>query len=142
MCIRDSYYIMTGFDEFEYAKQAIKLKVDDYLMKPLDLKTIRETVEAARSQVLLNLEHKKNVFRNWLESTLNRRESYFNEFTGHYCGLMMVNVDSGGISPEQIQSPFQSYDGHLVSVFTEHGLMPVSYTHLKLHLVKFPLHHL
>ena len=30
------YYIMTGFDEFEYAKQAIKLKVDDYLMKPLD----------------------------------------------------------------------------------------------------------
>ena len=36
---------------------------------------------------------------------------------------MMVNVDSGGISPEQIQAPFQSYDGHLVSVFTEHGLM-------------------
>ena len=103
------YYIMTGFDEFEYAKQAIKLKVDDYLMKPLDLKTIRETVEAARSQVLLNLEHKKNVFRNWLESTLNRRESYFNEFAGHYCGLMMVNVDTGGISPEQIQAPFQSY---------------------------------
>lgn len=117
------YYIMTGFDEFEYAKQAIKLKVDDYLMKPLDLKTIRETVEAARSQVLLNLEHKKNVFRNWLESTLNRRESFFNEFAGHYCGLMVVNVDAGGISPEQIQAPFQSYDGHLVSVFTESGLM-------------------
>lgn len=32
------YYIMTGFDSFEYAKEAIKLKVEDYLMKPLDLK--------------------------------------------------------------------------------------------------------
>ncbi|MFR2252490.1 MAG: response regulator [Clostridium sp.] len=34
------YYIMTGFNEFEYAKQAVKLKVEDYLMKPLDKKTI------------------------------------------------------------------------------------------------------
>ena len=24
------YYIMTGFNEFEYAKQAVKLKVEDY----------------------------------------------------------------------------------------------------------------
>ena len=32
------YYIMTGFNEFEYAKQAVKLKVEDYLMKPLDKK--------------------------------------------------------------------------------------------------------
>ena len=36
------YYIMTGFNEFEYAKQAVKLKVEDYLMKPLDKKTIQE----------------------------------------------------------------------------------------------------
>lgn len=50
---------MTGFDEFEYAKQAIKLKVNDYLMKPLDLKTIQETIQSARLQQQKNLEHKK-----------------------------------------------------------------------------------
>ncbi len=117
------YYIMTGFDEFEYAKQAIKLKVDDYLMKPLDLKTIRETVTAARLHVHLNLDYKKNVFRNWLESTLNRRDSRFGEFSGHYCGLMMVTVDAPGTSAEEIQRPFQPYDEHLVSMFTEEGLV-------------------
>lgn len=117
------YYIMTGFDEFEYAKQAIKLKVDDYLMKPLDLNTIRETVTAARLHLHLNLEHKKNVFRNWLESTLNRRDSRFGEFSSHYCGLMLVTVDAPGTSAEEIQRPFQPYDEHLVSVFTEDGLV-------------------
>lgn len=44
------YYIMTGFNEFEYAKQAVKLKVEDYLMKPLDKKTIQETITAVRLQ--------------------------------------------------------------------------------------------
>ena len=28
-----TYYIMTGYDSFEYAKEAIKLKVEDYLIK-------------------------------------------------------------------------------------------------------------
>lgn len=117
------YYIMTGFDEFEYAKQAIKLKVDDYLMKPLDIKTIRETITAARLHVHLDQEHKKSVFRNWLESTLNRRDSYFNEYTGYYCGLMTVTIDASGTSAEDIQRPFQPFDDHLVSVFTEGGLV-------------------
>ena len=84
---------MTGFDEFEYAKQAIKLKVNDYLMKPLDLKTIQETIQSARLQQQKNLEHKKNLFRNWLESTLNRRESSFGEYTGIYCCLLLVTMD-------------------------------------------------
>ncbi len=117
------YYIMTGFDEFEYAKQAIKLKVDDYLMKPLDLKTIRETITAARLHVHLDQEHKKSVFRNWLESTLNGRDSYFNEYMGYYCGLMAVAIDSSGASAEEIRRPFLPYDDHLVSVFMEGGLV-------------------
>lgn len=118
-----SYYIMTGFDEFEYAKQAIKLKVDDYLMKPLDLKTIKETIEAARSQQQQNLEHKKNLFRNWLESTLNRRESSFGEYSGTYCCLLTVTMDTAGGPEKDAPLPFQSYGNNIVSVFTEDGLL-------------------
>lgn len=123
-----SYYIMTGFDEFEYAKQAIKLKVDDYLMKPLDLKTIRETTEAANLCQQKNLEHKKQVFRNWLESTLNQRESSFQEYTGHYCALMLVNVDDPDMPNETIQKPFSGYEDHLVSIFTPDGLLLLGYS--------------
>ena len=117
------YYIMTGFDEFEYAKQAIRLKVDDYLMKPLDIKTIRETLTAARLHVHLNLEHKKNTFRTWLESSLNRRDSYFGEYAGHYCSLLLVNIDGEDVPPEEIERPFKAYDSHLVSVLTGDSLV-------------------
>ena len=55
------YYIMTGFNEFEYAKQAVKLKVEDYLMKPLDKKTIQETITAVRLEQYLDGERRKNV---------------------------------------------------------------------------------
>lgn len=53
------YYIMTGFDEFEYAKQAVKLKVEDYLMKPLDQKTIWETIQTAKALEYSTLREKK-----------------------------------------------------------------------------------
>lgn len=123
-----SYYIMTGFDEFEYAKQAVKLKVDDYLMKPLDIKTIRETVQEAKVQLQHNLEHKKNVFRNWLESTLNQRESSFNEYAGCYCGLVLVTADAPDISSEVIQGIFQRYDDYMVSMSTKDGLLLLTFS--------------
>ena len=134
-----SYYIMTGFDEFEYAKQAIKLKVNDYLMKPLDLKTIQETIQSARLQQQKNLEHKKNLFRNWLESTLNRRESSFGEYTGIYCCLLLVTMDMEGIPKIDVTLPFQSYEDNIVSVFTEEGLLLLcfseKYEHIR-HMLK------
>ncbi len=118
-----SYYIMTGFDEFEYAKQAIKLKVDDYLMKPLDSKTILETIDTARKQQQKNMNQKKSMFRNWLESTLNHRDSSFGEYAGTYCGLLLVTVDAAEIPAEDVYIPFQSYENNIVSVFTENGLL-------------------
>lgn len=118
-----SYYITTGFNEFEYAKQAIKLKVDDYLMKPLDLKTILETIDAARIQQQTNLELKKNLFRNWLESTLNHRTSSFGKYAGTYCGLILLTVDTAGIPAEDVNIPFQCYEDNIVSIFTEDGLI-------------------
>lgn len=123
-----SYYIMTGFDEFEYAKQAIRLRVDDYLMKPLDLKTIRETVDGARLHAQQNLERRKNTFRNWLESTLNRRDSSFGEYGDCYCALLLVSTDNASLSAEAIQAPFLPYEDHLVSVYTEDGLLLLGFS--------------
>lgn len=37
--------ILTGFDEFEYAKQAIRLQVDEYVLKPFSGAQLTETVQ-------------------------------------------------------------------------------------------------
>lgn len=40
--------IVSGYREFDFAKQAIELGVDDYLVKPLDLAALRETLVRTR----------------------------------------------------------------------------------------------
>lgn len=124
------YYIMTGFDEFEYAKQAVKLKVDDFLMKPLDGKTIREILTAVRLQCYLKEEHRKNMFRNWLESTLNGRKGYLGECSGYYATMMVVNIDrpkTEGDPDGFLADLFREYSSRMVSVFTEEGLVLLAF---------------
>ncbi|MFD2673649.1 response regulator [Marinicrinis sediminis] len=39
--------ILSGYQDFEYARQALRLQVDDYLTKPATLETIKEVLERA-----------------------------------------------------------------------------------------------
>jgi YesN/AraC family two-component response regulator len=40
--------IVSGYSEFEYARRAIELGVDDYLLKPIDVENLRETLRRIR----------------------------------------------------------------------------------------------
>lgn len=111
------YYIMTGFDEFEYAKQAIKLKVDDYLMKPLDLKTIQETIQAAKQLDYTSKRERKTIFRNWLESSLNHREGSLEKYSNYYCSLILVSIDNPAFPKETLLEKLMPYNDNFVSSF-------------------------
>lgn len=117
------YYIMSGFDEFEYAKQAIKLKVDDYLLKPLDLKTIQETIEAA-----IQLDHaakreRKTIFRNWLESTLNHRDGSLEKYSDYYYSLLLVTIDNPDFPKEALLEKLRPYTDNYVSSFVRNQIL-------------------
>ncbi|WJH35922.1 response regulator transcription factor [Paenibacillus sp. CC-CFT747] len=43
--------ILSGYADFEYARQALRLSVDDYLSKPVTLQTIREVLEKAIAEL-------------------------------------------------------------------------------------------
>lgn len=109
------YYIMSGFDEFEYAKQAIKLKVDDYLLKPLDLKTIQETIEAAQQLDRAAKRERKTIFRNWLESTLNHREVSLEKYQDYYYSLLLVSIDNLDFPKESLLEKLMPYNDNYVS---------------------------
>ena len=43
--------LLTSYAEFEYARQAIDLKILDYLLKPVEVEKLQEAVERARSAI-------------------------------------------------------------------------------------------
>lgn len=64
-----SAIIISGYNEFEYAKKAIHFGVTEYLLKPLDSEQLYNALERAKEQVLLIKEH--NIVKDSLSQTLD-----------------------------------------------------------------------
>ncbi len=47
----ENFCILSGYSEFEYARSAIRLGVEDYLLKPVDKEKLRELLEAVSEKV-------------------------------------------------------------------------------------------
>jgi len=64
--------VLTGYDEFEYAKESIKLGVSDYLLKPISPPDLIAAVNKARDQVLqrVETEHFINAIKLQLKQSL------------------------------------------------------------------------
>ena len=61
--------IITGHDEFEYMHEALKLKVFDYLLKPVQKDALRDTVNKAIQEISKNEE--KKVYLDWANRQLD-----------------------------------------------------------------------
>ena len=49
LCNNMKVIVLTGYDSFEYAKQALKLRVDDFLLKPIAEDALKESGNRFRS---------------------------------------------------------------------------------------------
>ena len=57
-CPNTQFVIISGFDEFEYARQAMKLNVTEYLLKPVSEKDIHDTLESLVK--IVNIQNEDN----------------------------------------------------------------------------------
>ncbi|MCM1088214.1 MAG: response regulator [Muribaculaceae bacterium] len=53
--------IFSGFDEFEYAKEAIKIEAEEYILKPINANELREVFERIRRNLDKELDEKRNI---------------------------------------------------------------------------------
>ncbi|UUZ81024.1 response regulator [Paenibacillus sp. P26] len=53
--------ILTGFDEFEYAQKAIKLHIDEYVLKPFSALELMEALHKVKAKLDEEIEQKENV---------------------------------------------------------------------------------
>jgi two-component system, response regulator YesN len=64
--IRERYPVMkiiilTGFDEFEYARKAVKLHIDEYLLKPFSAQELVQVLGKIKSQIDEETAQRENV---------------------------------------------------------------------------------
>ena len=69
--------IITGHDEFDYARRAVSLKVFEYLLKPVDEEELRRTLERAKNELTLRRETNRYVV--WAREQLRANKEVFQE---------------------------------------------------------------
>ncbi|MDD3369758.1 MAG: response regulator [Lachnospiraceae bacterium] len=53
--------IFSGFDEFEYAKEAIKIEAEEYILKPINSVELKEVFERIKTALDKELDEKRNI---------------------------------------------------------------------------------
>ena len=61
--------ILTGFDEFEYAKEAVRLEIDEYILKPVNaielsdcLKRLKNVLDREREEKFIGGKITEEIF--------------------------------------------------------------------------------
>lgn len=93
--------VFSGFDDFEYARQAVSMGVSEYILKPINAQELSEVLTRLREQL-----HAQQLERRDME-TLRRR---YEESLPTLRELFYTRLLSGQISPDQIQERSARYD--------------------------------
>lgn len=106
--------VLSGYSDFEYARQALRLQVDDYLNKPISLTTMKEVL----SKATVELEAVMNVQlqNERIKEKLMVYEPYVQRKWMSYVVTGTRDAGFGDIEVVNRQSSSWNYKGHLVIV--------------------------
>lgn len=93
--------VFSGFDDFEYARQAMSLGVSEYILKPINAQELRQVLEKLRDQL-----DRQRLERRDME-TLRRR---YEESLPVLRELFYTRLLSGQLRPEQVQDRAARYE--------------------------------
>lgn len=100
--------IFSGFDEFEYAREAIKLEVEEYILKPIDSEELRDVFVRIKKNLDAEINEKRNhekLYEYYQKSLPVMKEQF------------MAGLLEGKLSDELIEEMNQSYEVNLKAPF-------------------------
>ncbi len=123
------YYIMSGFSEFEYAREAIKLNVVDYLLKPLDTEQLSDIIARVKEEKNREGDRIRESFHAWLVGTLHRHDVTLLYQPLYYSVIILFTYDSPdkeylnrlpkAIEDRQDRIVIPCWEGQLVLCFSQ-----------------------
>ena len=96
--------IFSGFDEFEYAKEAIKMEAEEYLLKPVNAVELKEVFERVKKDLDQERAEKRDT---------EKLKSYYMESLPVLQESFYMALLEGRIAPEQIGRYMDSYQVQL-----------------------------
>lgn len=108
--------IISGYNEFEYAKTAIKFKVNDYLLKPINKFELSKTLRKIKDEILSE------------QAQLNNeRDTYTEDIVKSILQYLQNNYEKE-INFTQIASDYNFSASYLTKIFKENtGISPIKY---------------
>ncbi|MCR8645548.1 response regulator [Paenibacillus sp. N1-5-1-14] len=97
--------IITGYEDFEYAKQAIRLKVKEYLLKPINAREITAFLQKMKQE--LDEQQQKKTDLRYLKIQLNESLPLLRE-------RFLEKMVTTRLSPDEIEQKFRYFDLELI----------------------------
>lgn len=117
--------LLTAYSEFEYAKEAIRLGVDNYLLKPMAKDEVTQTIRGALDNVYRGRRNsatllKENTLRRWVQGSISGEElsDYaqvlgLNLYQPAYCAICIIN---GGLAQSRysVRPAWSTWSGNMM----------------------------
>lgn len=90
--------IFSGYDDFEYAKRAIKLNVTEYILKPVNVEEMTAILKRIKANLDQEIEQKRNVRllrENYVKSLPILREQFLNDLVSRPMNQELVEARLG-----------------------------------------------
>ena len=96
--------ILTGFDEFEYAKEAVHLEIEEYMLKPINSQELSECLKRLKKTLDNEREEKLNV---------KKLEHYFNASLPMFQTNLFISLIEGRITEADCEKFLAAYQIHM-----------------------------
>ena len=119
--------ILTAFDDFEYARQCIRLPVVEYLLKPIVRQEVAELLTRIKESLDQKNPDKQEVVQDIEPSAIDQIKQYLNEnFTDSQINLTSV-AQQFGFNPSYLSRKFKqemgkSFIEYLIECRMEHAI--------------------
>lgn len=98
--------IYSGFDEFEYAREAVHLEAEEYLLKPISAKDMEKVLGKIREKLDQEFDEHRN---------LNKLYEYYKKSLPAMQEQLVMSILEGNISGERAKNMLETYEMKLDS---------------------------
>ncbi|ANS74786.1 two-component system response regulator [Paenibacillus yonginensis] len=92
--------ILTGFEEFEYAQKAIKLQIDEYVLKPFSSKDLEQVLTKVKQSIDREMEQREN---------LQALREHYRQNLPMLQNLFLAGIVTRKISTSELEQKCRSY---------------------------------